>query len=183
MDPQSSPGNGMSNELVADAKQMGSSAIDRAHSEVDARKGAAATQAKSVSSAINRAAGELDDGAPAWLKSAFEKGAEQIQRLAETIEQKDSRQLVDEVNGFARRSPGTFLLGCAAAGFAAARVLKAGGDAGASPGDKGMGSTSGNAASGLAGTSPSAPVTPAFDTPYSTGVGSTPRSTMPGEIA
>ena len=114
-------------ELKSDAQQLGSTAINRVHSEVDARKGAAVSQAKSVSSAIERAAGELDEGAPAWLRSAFQQGAQQVQRFADAIEQKDSRQMVEEVNSFARNSPGTFLAGCAAAGFAAARILKAGG--------------------------------------------------------
>lgn len=114
-------------ELRSDAQQLGSTAANRIHSEVDSRKSDAAEQAKSVSTAIQRAAGELDDGAPAWLKSAFKQGADQIQRFAETLEQKDSRQILNEVQSFARERPGTFLAACAAAGFAASRILKAGG--------------------------------------------------------
>jgi ElaB/YqjD/DUF883 family membrane-anchored ribosome-binding protein len=116
-------------ELRSDAQQIGSTAANRLHSEVDSRKSGAAEQAKSVSSAIQRAAGELDEGAPAWLKSAFQQGADQIQRFADTLEQKDSRQILSEVQSFARERPGTFLAACAAAGFAASRILKAGGEA------------------------------------------------------
>lgn len=112
--------------LGNDAKQLGSTAADRLHGEVDARKSAAVTQAQSVSSAIGQAAEGLDDSAPDWLKSAFRQGAQQIQRLADSIEQKDSRQLMGEAQNFARNNPGTFLAACAAVGFAAARVLKAG---------------------------------------------------------
>jgi hypothetical protein len=119
---------GAASELSSDAKQLGSTAADRLHSEVDARKSTAADQAKSVSSAIQRTAGELDESAPAWLKSSFQQGADQIQRFAETLEQKDSRQLVNDVQSFARERPGTFLAACAAAGFAAARIFKAGGE-------------------------------------------------------
>ncbi len=115
-------------ELRSDAKQLGSTAADRIHSEVDTRKSSAVDQARSVSSAIQRTAGELDESAPAWLKSAFQQGAEQIQRFAETLERRDSRQLVGEVQTFARDRPGTFLAACAAAGFAAARIFKAGGE-------------------------------------------------------
>ena len=114
------------NELRSDAKQLGTSATNRLYSEVDNRKGAAADQAKTVSSAIETAAGELDDSAPAWLKSSLEQGARQIQKFADAIEQKDSRQLTNDVRDFARNSPGAFLAGCAAAGFAAARIFKAG---------------------------------------------------------
>ncbi|HVM36818.1 MAG TPA: hypothetical protein VM265_00310 [Sphingomicrobium sp.] len=127
--PSQQPSEGLSaaaDELRSDAQQIGSTAASRLQSEVDARKSGAASQAKSVSSAIQRAAGELDDGAPAWLKSAFQQGADQIQRFADTLEQKDSRQILNEVQNFARERPGTFLAACAAAGFAAARIFKSG---------------------------------------------------------
>jgi hypothetical protein len=114
-------------ELRADAQQLGSSASNRIHSEIDARKGTAADQAKSVSSAIDRAASELDNETPQWLKSAFEQGAMQVRKFADTLEQKDSRQILSDLETLARNNPGTFLAGCAAVGFAAARVLRAGG--------------------------------------------------------
>src|SRR5918993_5883199 len=97
--PPSQDSGATSTELRSDAKQLGTTAANRLHSEVDARKGAAVSQAQSVSSAIEKTAGELDD-APAWLKSALEKGAQQIQRFAETIEQKDSRQLMEQAQTF-----------------------------------------------------------------------------------
>jgi hypothetical protein len=125
---QSENAQSVTSELKADAEQIGTSAKQRVHQEVDARKGEAATQAKSVSSAMQRAAGELDEGAPEWLKSAFRQGADQIQRFADAIEQKDSRELFGDVQSFARQRPAAFLAACAAAGFAAARVFKAGGD-------------------------------------------------------
>jgi ElaB/YqjD/DUF883 family membrane-anchored ribosome-binding protein len=127
MQQQPTSGGGASEELTSDAKQIGTTAANRLHSEIDSRKGAAVEQAQSVSSAIEKTAGELND-APAWLKSAMQKGAQQIQRFADTIENKDSRQLVSEAQNFARDNPGTFLAACAAAGFAAARIFKAGGE-------------------------------------------------------
>lgn len=126
MQPQSDSVQSVGNELLADAKDVGNSAVNRLHSEVDGRKGDAATQVKSLSTAIRTAGGNLDSDAPAWLKSAFEQGAQQVQKFADTLEQKNSRQLVGQVSDFARNSPGTFLAACAAAGFAAARIFKAG---------------------------------------------------------
>ena len=119
---------GVGKELLSDAKGVGASAVDRLHSEADARKGDAAAQVKSLSSAIGQAADGIGDDAPTWLKSAFEQGARQVQKFADTLENKDSRQLANDVSDFARNSPGTFLAACAAAGFAAARILKAGGE-------------------------------------------------------
>ena len=126
--PPSQSGGGATSELRSDAQQLGTTAANRLHSEVDARKSTAATQAKSVSSALERAAGDLDQNSPEWLKSTFQQGAQQIQRFADALEQKDSRQLMSEVEGFARQRPGMFLAACAAAGFAAARLFKAGGE-------------------------------------------------------
>jgi len=117
---------GMREELRSDVEQVTTSASNRLHSELDSRKGTAATQVRSVSTAIDRAAGELDDESPEWIKSAFRQAATQVQRFADTLEQKDSRQIIDQVKTLARDNPGTFLFGCAALGFAAARIFKAG---------------------------------------------------------
>ncbi|WP_118857469.1 hypothetical protein [Sphingomonas mesophila] len=126
-----SPGSGSTQpgpaaEIGEDAKQLGTKAANRLHSEVDARKETAVDQAKSVSSAIEKVTGELDQNAPDWLKSALRQGAQKVQAFAETIEQKDSRALMRDAQDFARNNPGTFLAACAAIGFAAARVFKAG---------------------------------------------------------
>lgn len=113
-------------EIREDAQNLTSKATDRLHDEVNARKEPLAEQARSVSSAFEKAAGELGGGqAPAWIKSALEQGAQQIQRFAETIEQQDSRQLIGNVRQLARDNPTIFLAACAAAGFAAARIFRA----------------------------------------------------------
>jgi hypothetical protein len=112
-------------ELRSDASTITDTAKQRLQSEVDSRKGTAAQQAKSVSSALESAADQLNDS-PAWLRSTFQQGAQTLQRFADQIEQKDTRELTRDVQQLARQNPGTFLAGCAALGFAAARVLKAG---------------------------------------------------------
>lgn len=125
--PPSQDRSGTDSDLRSDAKQLGNSAANRIHSEVDARKGTAVDQAKSVSTAIQRAASEMDPDTPDWLRSALRQGAQKIQTFADTLGQKDSRELLHDAQDYARDNPGTFLVACAAAGFAAARILKAGG--------------------------------------------------------
>jgi ElaB/YqjD/DUF883 family membrane-anchored ribosome-binding protein len=125
--PPSQGGGGTGSELRSDVQQLGNTAANRIHSEVDARKDTAADQAKSVSSAIHRAAGEMGQDSPDWLKSALRQTADKIQGFADTIERKDSRELMRDAQDFARNNPGAFLAACAAAGFAAARIIKAGG--------------------------------------------------------
>lgn len=128
MQPNSDTAKPVGAELLEDAKNVGASAANSIHSEVDARKGEAVTQVQAVSSTIERAAEGLDPNAPTWLKSALEKGAQQVKTFADTLDQNDSRQMVNQASDFAKRSPGTFLGACAAAGFAAARIFKAGGE-------------------------------------------------------
>ncbi|MES2492123.1 MAG: hypothetical protein V4579_02440 [Pseudomonadota bacterium] len=120
---------GLSEELRGDASDLTATAKSHLHSEVDARKGEAVSQAQSLSSALNKAAQELDQS-PDWIKSAFRQGAQTVQRFAESIEGKDSRALTRDVQRFARENPTTFLASCAVAGFAAARVMKAGAETG-----------------------------------------------------
>jgi hypothetical protein len=117
---------GLSEEMRSDAKHLGTSAANRIHSELDARKGTAAQQAKSLSSAVQYASQQLDADAPQWLRSAFQQGADQVRRFADTLETKDSRQMLSEIQAMARDNPGMFLAASAALGFAAARIFKAG---------------------------------------------------------
>lgn len=126
MQPQSQSIKDMGSEIASDAKSIGGKAVDRLHSEVDARKAGVASQAKSVSGAIGQVADALHPDSSNWLKSAVQQGAQQAQKLADAVEHKDSRQIVSDISDFARNSPVTFLGVCVAAGFAAARVLKAG---------------------------------------------------------
>lgn len=126
MQSQSDTLKGAADELLADGRNAKQSAVDHLHSKVDALKDNAITHAGSISSAVENAANGLDDNAPGWLKSAFENSASQIQTFADSLEKKDSRELVRDVNEFARQSPGTFIALCTAAGFAAARIFKIG---------------------------------------------------------
>lgn len=126
MQTQSRERNDLRNELREDAQALTQAASDQLHDELDSRKEPLVGQAKSVSSALDKAASELVGGqAPVWLKSALEQGAQQIKQLAETIEGKDSRELVSGVRRLARDNPATFLAACAAAGFAISRIFRA----------------------------------------------------------
>ncbi|MCA1661614.1 MAG: hypothetical protein LC648_05435 [Novosphingobium sp.] len=117
---------GLREELRGDAQTLADSATERLQGEIDARKGGAATQVQSLSSALGDTAKGLSGDSPQWLRSALEQGAQTLDRLATTVRQKDARALSRDVQQIARDNPGTFLAGCALTGFAAARVFKAG---------------------------------------------------------
>jgi len=118
----------VSEELSRDTSQLKDTAGQRIQQAADTRKGQAAQIAGSASSALGKAASELeqDDKAPDWLGSAMRQAASGIDRLAGEIDGRSVNQLGQQLTGFARSNPGTFLVASAAAGFAAARVLRAG---------------------------------------------------------
>lgn len=117
------------NRLKQDGVALKDKAIDRLTSEADSRKGMVSDQLKSVSSALDAASDGLTNqggDAPEWLKSGLRQVAMTVEQLADRVQNKGSAELVGELRSFARNNPGTFLMACAAVGFAAARVFKAG---------------------------------------------------------
>jgi len=154
MTPEQGPGSGTASsssgvgeELSHDAARLKDTAQQRVTQEAETRKSDVTRVAGSASSAIEKAASELesDENAPDWLGSAFRQAANGINQLASQIEGRNVNEIGQEVARFARSSPGTFLAASAAAGFAAARVLRAGVEhrhhEGSSDGTSGQGSS------------------------------------------
>lgn len=139
--------------LTDEAGALKDKAAGRLAQEADSRKGQVADGMKQVSSALDSAASELGgDETPAWLKQGVTKLASAVNSLASELESTDSRELTRKVREFARRSPGTFLGACAAAGFAASRVFTAGQSSSSDSGS----STRQSFGGGSMGTTPSA---------------------------
>lgn len=139
---------GLGDELKQDAAKLGNVAGERLSSEAEAHKGEVASQARNVSNALEKAAGELGgEDTPDWLRSSLRQGAETLQRLADSVENKNPRELLDDLNTLGREHPGAFLGACAVAGFAIARVFKAG-TSGAVLSQGRLGLTSGQGAPG-----------------------------------
>jgi hypothetical protein len=120
----------MAKDLRHDAARLKESVGARARQEAESRKGQAAHLAGSASSALETAAQDLRDNpdAPDWMATALQSTARRIEELARHVDGRSIDELGRDIAGFARRSPGTFLAASAAAGFAAARVLRAGVD-------------------------------------------------------
>lgn len=115
-------------EVSSDAARLAQTAKERLDQAAEGQKETAVGVARSATSAIDRAASALreDQGAPEWLSKAFETTARQIETLAGSVEGKNFDELRRNVSQFARQSPIAFLAASAAAGFAAARFLRAG---------------------------------------------------------
>jgi uncharacterized protein YjbJ (UPF0337 family) len=106
------------------------------------------SQADQVAQAIRRvcnqtealAEGRVDDAGA--VADYVRRAGDQVCRVADHIEQRGVDGVVNDVQDFARRRPGAFLLGCATAGFVAGRLIRggaasSGGSVGGGDGERG----------------------------------------------
>jgi hypothetical protein len=121
---------GVTRAAKENASQLGDAALDLANTAKD-RIEAEATQRKSlgadyigsIAQATSRAASEFDADVPQAARY-IRQAAEQIQGVADTVRERDVRELVGEVQDFARRQPTLFFGGAVVLGFAVLRFLK-----------------------------------------------------------
>ena len=114
-------------DAAGTVKDAAKSALERGKqiAEDAAAKGAerATSTAQSTASALRRAAEDVE-GDNRMIGVALRKGAESIERAAQSLQGGDISRVVDDLNGFARRQPALFLGASVALGFALARVGK-----------------------------------------------------------
>lgn len=115
-------------ELGQDAAHLKDTLTDRAKQGAETGKNKALEIAGSATSALGAAADQLRDNpdAPAWMATGLQKVAQQIEQLANSLEGRSLDDMSRDASRLARDNPGTFLAISAAAGFAAARLLRAG---------------------------------------------------------
>src|SRR5215216_781525 len=83
--------------------------------------------------------GRVDEAGP--VGDYVRKAGQQVGRLADHLDQRGMEGVVTDVQDFARRKPGVFLLGCAAAGFATGRLIRGGAASSAGSSDSPNGSS------------------------------------------
>ena len=110
--------------LLGTAKGMASDAGGKVNDALEDHKMAGAERVKGISGAIRRAADELADELPP-AATYIRRAADEIDSMADAVQRRDVRQLVDELQGFARRQPAAFLGATVLVGFAIMRLLKA----------------------------------------------------------
>ncbi len=173
---------GTANELKSELKDDGAKLADTAKQQATTiaqdNKGKATDTVKAAASAIDKAADDLqrNDDAPSWLSSAFKQAASSASDLASRVDDKEPRQIADEVSRFAKNSPTAFLAMSAMAGFAASRFLKAGAE------HRDTGSSFTDGTGGTGGTGGTSGADSRFDKPYNVGTatGGTPGNTSTG---
>jgi hypothetical protein len=131
------------------ARQVKDQAATQARGLVDQAKSELRDQGRSqtdhAAQAIRRVAdqatalaeGRVDEAGP--VADYARRAGDQARQVADRFSQRGVEGVITDVQDFARRRPGAFLLGCAAAGFVAGRLIRggaasSGGDDGASDG-------------------------------------------------
>lgn len=175
---------------VEQAGQVGQEARRQARDLLEQAKGQVGDQARNgqqqASSGLRSLAQELhqmaDGGDRQGPASDLAKqAADKLEGFAEWLSRREPGDLIEEVRSLARRRPGAFLLGAAAAGAVAGRLTRGAVDANRDTGDRGLpqpGIQFG--ASPPAGTMPLAPVGAAPG--YPAGPSPEPRTAAPGSL-
>ena len=116
-------------EVMHEAKQQMQSLVDSAKDEVRTqardRGEQAASSMRTLSSQLGSlAAGRTEEAGrlPLYLHEAELR----LQSMAERLQDRGPEGILVDLSNFARRRPGTFLVGAALAGFAAGRIVRTG---------------------------------------------------------
>jgi hypothetical protein len=104
-------------------RDMADQLKDQAESAAARQKSMGADYLESFAQATQRAAGEFENDLP-QAAQYIRHASEQIQDFADTVRESDPRELLHDVQSFARRQPTLFFGGAIVAGFIALRFLK-----------------------------------------------------------
>ena len=110
-------------QLSDATRDIANSAKDKVEAAVSERKSVGADYIGSIAQATERASHEFEAELPQAARY-IRQASEQIQGVADTVRERDVRELVGEVQDFARRQPTLFFGGAVVLGFAALRFLK-----------------------------------------------------------
>jgi hypothetical protein len=106
------------------ARDVAGQAQSQARNRIERGKQDAATTLTSVATTLLNSGLQLRDEQQEMAGEYVERAARQIERAANYVQNADLREIVDEVEDFARRRPAVFIGSAFAAGLLAARFLK-----------------------------------------------------------
>ena len=97
---------------------------EQVESRLTEQKSRAAETLSGVSQSLMLSSQHLRDQQQSNVSRVVERAAEQVDRLAHFLDEREVSEIVGEIEGFARRQPALFLGGAVAVGFVTARFLK-----------------------------------------------------------
>jgi len=106
------------------AAQIKSQVADTATSKLEEQKGQAASGLDNISQVVRKTGDELRSQDQDRLAGYIDQAAEQLDRATGYLRNSDMRQIVRDVESFARREPTLFIGGAFALGLLGARFLK-----------------------------------------------------------
>jgi len=127
-DPATSGGktSGMRDALKGGTDKLKSSASDKAYGFLGQGIERSSAGLTNVSALIGDTAASLDERLGSQYGDYARQAAQAVDRAATSLAGKDPEELVDDVRGLVRKSPGIALAGAAILGFALVRVVKSG---------------------------------------------------------
>ena len=125
----------------------------------------------SLAQELRSLANGTSEGAPGPARDLLEQASSSVESFASMLQNREPAQLLDDVRSFARRKPGLFLLGAAAAGVLAGRLTS---------GVKAAHSDSGPSANGFTGQTNYVDPTPTYADTTVTGTYADTTSTYTG---
>jgi hypothetical protein len=113
-------------EVVQETQRQAKDLLDQGRSQL---KDQAVTQQQKAGQSLSSLAQELrsladgtSEGAPGPARDLLQQASSSVENFASMLQNREPAELLDEVRNFARRKPGLFLLGAAAAGVLAGRL-------------------------------------------------------------
>ncbi len=97
---------------------------EKAKGQIATQKERASGELQGIARALQQTGSQLREQDQDSIGQYAEQAAEQVERLSNYLSEKDSEQLLSEVEDFARNRPAVFLGGAFVLGVAAARFLK-----------------------------------------------------------
>ncbi|WP_324276481.1 hypothetical protein [Blastococcus brunescens] len=112
--------------VAQETQRQAKDLLDQGRTQV---KDQVVTQQQKAGQSLNSLAQELrsladgtSEGAPGPARDLLQQASTQVENFASMLQNREPAQLLDDVRSFARRKPGLFLLGAAAAGVLAGRL-------------------------------------------------------------
>lgn len=91
---------------------------------MERQKHVVADRAGAAANALRRAGDQFNSDNQPYMADLADRFADNLERLASRLHERDLSSLTDEMQDFARRRPGTFIGGAVIGGFMLARFLK-----------------------------------------------------------
>lgn len=102
---------------------------ERATAQLSTQKDRATDGLGSIAQAVRQTTGKLREDQQDMVAQYVEKAADQIERLSNSLREKDVNELLQDAQRVARQQPALFIGGSFAVGLLAARFLKSSSDA------------------------------------------------------